>query len=201
MRTTLRNPISLFILLLSLCLFVQEAQAAVQSERGGGSLSLTLLPETTTAWRTWRPVYNTEVTFVATLSGNDATQSLSDVTYTFTLSEVSSWPGYCMNMGTQTASDKDLEFRKADQPTVDGVTYDISHRGKTLTVTFASETDVATLRKVRFKVRVLDHAAVGKLQATVNKSTQGAPTILWIPRAPTAAPQPRADRDVTPNDR
>lgn len=105
MRTTLRNPFSLFILLLSLCLFVPGAQAAVQSERGG-SLSLTLSPETPTVWHPWRPVYNATATFVATLSGNDATQSLSDVTYTFTLSEVSSWPGYCMNMVEETASEE-----------------------------------------------------------------------------------------------
>lgn len=81
MRTNPRHPFSLFILLLSLCLFVQGWQAAAQSEREG-SLSLTLSPEDPSAWRTWRPVYNTEVTFVATLSGTDATQSLSDVTYT-----------------------------------------------------------------------------------------------------------------------
>ena len=168
--------------------------------------TLTLAPADTAAWRTWRPVYNTEVTFVATLSGNDATQSLSDVTYIFTLDEVSSWPGYCMNMGKQTASDKDLEFRETDQPTVDGATYDVLNRGQTLTVTFASETDAsetdeATLHEVRFKVRVLDYAAVGKLQATVNKSTQGAPATLWIPRAPPAAVHlEQAFRDVTSND-
>ena len=34
MRTNPRHPFSLFILLLSLCLFVQGWQAAAQSERG-----------------------------------------------------------------------------------------------------------------------------------------------------------------------
>ena len=47
--------------------------------------TLTLAPADTAAWRTWRPVYNTEVMFVATLSGSDATQSLSDVTYTLAM--------------------------------------------------------------------------------------------------------------------
>ena len=202
--------LSLMLAVLGWC-FPQVGAAAANTPTSS-RLTLTLAPADTAAWRTWRPVYNTEVTFVATLSGNDATQSLSNVTYTFTLDEVSSWPGYCMNMGKQTASDKDLEFRKADQPTVDGATYDVLNRGQTLTVTFASkpdasetttsETDEATLHKVHFKVRVLDYAAVGKLQATVNKSTQGAPAILWIPRAPTAAAHlEQAFRDVTSNDR
>ena len=86
------------------------------------------------------------------MSGADATQSLSDVTYTFILTD-------------------------------------------------ASETDEATLREVRFEGRILDYAAVGKLQATANKSTQGAPTTLWIPRAPPAAVHlEQAFRDVTSND-
>ena len=182
------------------------------SPPGSSRLTLTLSPADTTAWSAWRPVYNTTAAFVATLSGTDATQSLSDVTYTFTLSEVSSWPGYCMNMAEETASeetasDKDLEFREADQPKGNGATYGVSNRGQTLTVTFASkpdasetttsETDEATSHEVRFTVRVLDYAAVGKLQATVNKSTQGAPTTLWIPRAPAAAAHLERDfRDV-----
>ena len=146
------------------------------------SFTLTLAPKESTAWRTWRPVYNTEMTFVATLSGTDATQSLSDVTYTFTLSEVSSWPGHCMNMGTQTASDKDLEFRKADQPTVDGATYAVSNRGQMLTVTFARDAGDATLSNVDFTVRVLDYAAIGKLQAAVNKTVASdSQKVLWIP--------------------
>lgn len=181
----------------------------LQSTAFAQNITLTLNPAVKNGslawWTTWHPRYETNVAFEAKLTGDTA--ALTSTSYSFTLVDVSDWPGHCMNMGTQTASDKDLEFRKADQPTVDGATYDVLNRGQTLTVTFASETDAsetdeATLREVRFEGRVLDYTAVGKLQATVNKSTQGAPAPRWIPRAPPAAAHlARGFHDVTSNDR
>ena len=134
------------LLLSGLCCGLLSSTAEAQN------FTFTFNPTEKTAWQTWCPKYDTTVSFTAALTGD--TEALTSTTYTFTLSEVSDWPGYCMNKGTESDASKDLEFRAADNPSGSGQDFSVSADGQTLTFTCTG-----VVMSVTIKVRVLDYAA------------------------------------------
>ncbi len=89
-------------------------------------------------WQTWHPVYETNVAFQATLDGTaNETDAHRTTSYTFTLTDVSSYAGYCLNVGSQLRSAKDLVFDDT-QPAVPGLTYKASADRQTVAVTCVS---------------------------------------------------------------
>ncbi len=113
----------LFIVLFFANLFWSYVPTDVQAngDDNTSTFELSLKPKNPTKWAEWRPEYQKNVSFVATLKGTTLSNkdvAFGSVTFTFTLSSVSEWEGVCMNYDgeTDTANSKDLYFRKIDNP-------------------------------------------------------------------------------------
>ena len=82
----------------------------LKSITGGASVSLTPLEAN------WRPRYSSSSTANITANITVNIANYTDSGYViFSLSNVTSFPGYSMNWGNQTTSDKDLKLNKEDQ--------------------------------------------------------------------------------------
>ena len=90
-------------------------------------------------WEDWRPAQKTVLTISAyIIAGSEETDAITSTSYTFTLrNNVSDYPGFCMNKGDQSDSQKDIYFRQTDQPAdTDQLKYRVSGtNGPILTVT------------------------------------------------------------------
>ena len=87
---------------------------------------------------------------------------LSNSHVDFSLSNVSSWEGYCMNAGSQSDSDKDLKLNVSDQDTVNP-TLIWSGGGQTIKASWTG----AAPGSFTVKVRSYDYGAYGDLTATL----------------------------------
>ena len=138
MRNTRHFFIFIIILLLSILFrsFVPAAgQAPEQSENQQRSEPVLELEPVNDNWAEWRPVWEINESFTATLdTGSDATDALTSTTFIFTLEDTSRYPGYCMNAGDKDDRNFDIIFREADQSNDSNFTYTVSEDGQTLTV-------------------------------------------------------------------
>ena len=126
MRNTKR--FFLFIILLLSILFRSfvpaAGQAPEQSENQQRSEPVLELEPVNDNWAEWRPVWEINESFTATLdTGSDATDALTSTTFIFTLEDTSRYPGYCMNAGDKDDRNFDIIFREADHLTFFSFSY------------------------------------------------------------------------------
>ncbi len=138
-----------------------------------GDPVLDLNPVDVAGWSDWRPVWEDNESFKATLDlDSDATDALTSTRYVFTLEETSRYPGYCMNAGNKNDTSFDIIFRVADQPSSSILSYTVSNNGQTLTVKC-----IAPVTSLTVTVFVKDYAAHSILHAQVflndKKNTDG----------------------------
>ena len=159
----------LFIVMFCSFAFVHPSIAngqAPDNTQNSYKLELIPLPQDVT-WEDWRPKNNKVLPINAVIVAVAGT--VADITstteYTFILSEVSDYKGYCMNFGTQPGDKKDIYFRQSDQPKdTEQLKYRVSGKnGETLKVTCESSTF-----SIPIFVFVDDYGAHGILDGAVS---------------------------------
>ncbi len=158
-----------FLFIVMFCSFAFVHPSIANGQAPGNtqnSYKLELIPQGVT-WEDWRPKNNKVLPINAVIVAVAGT--VADITstteYTFILSEVSDYEGYCMNFGTQPGDKKDIYFRQSDQPKdTEQLKYRVSgENGETLKVTCESSTF-----SIPIFVFVDDYGAHGILDGAVS---------------------------------
>ena len=130
----------------------------------------------------WLPTYNDTVSITATIKPSGETGT---ITFTLPNANVSDEPGYCMNAGTQTTTEEDLQFVSPQS----GFTIGTDANGDP-TATTTSSVNSATVQ-----VKCYDYGAYGQIQATAALDCGGTLTGHVVDGTDTFVRIPRDDDD------
>ncbi len=121
----------MILLIIALPYILLVCSAEANGNANTPTFELTLDPTSREAWSDWRPKHETNTSFVVNLKGTTSSGdpiSISSVTFTFRLTEVSQWEGVCMNYDGETdmSNSYDLFFREEDNPDSAGQTFTVT---------------------------------------------------------------------------
>ena len=207
-----RNFVILLILLtLVICspFYLHVCLAHANGDTNTPTFELDLEPVSPQAWLEWRPSYQTNVSFIATLKGTTSQNQaieFDQVTMTFDLGTPSNWEGVCMNYDGEpdTEASPDLFFRNKDNKGGSGQTFTVSNLknvpGETGKQENAEEDPIVTglvltvsgkgVTTVTVSVRVNDYAAVGILSVNASFNYKD-------PTSGSTSPTGKADDEIS----